>query len=356
MRRLAGWSIAALALTACGDSTGSFGDGAVRFRAVQGQSLVLYSAPPLRELRRISLQRADTTLSYLSRSADGGFYALATVSEFYGVSPADWWLLRFDGDWHQVVTRPGTALVSDGVIVSGLTPTPDGTLLVAQVFAASSGPGTYDLLVLDPMTLQLIRRIPAAGREQLYLGPGPRATTGTEVLWRKDSPCPGSLIWLDVAAVTVTDSVSFPCANSFRGARTKRQLYLFEVTQPGSRLRLQDMNTGQTLATAADTVTAFVIRADTANGQLIGERAFLLDAATLAVRGIVFLQRPGEPPFGGIGSGFIDPGSGAYVSVVLSQGPAEQGSPLFYNVTLLDLVRRRLAAAETAAEPLDIVP
>lgn len=358
-RRIAASLVAgALALLgACGDPTGA-GDGPVRFRAIDNGALVLYSAPPVRELRRFALTRGDTTIRYLRNHSDGGFYALAGW-QTAGVSqdPSAWELVRYDSDWERVASRRGNQLVTDSTMIGTLRLTADHSRLVAQLFASSGGPGTHDLLVLDPVTLQVQRRIAAGERDFLADIPGPTAEAGTEILWRNDpGNCQRSLVWFDVVTLTVADSVQFSCSFSFRGARTRHQLYLYDMQHlGGGALRLVDVTTGQVLASAPDTLFPFRIIADSARGQLLATEGGLiaLDPVTLATRDVILFQAPGEPPVGA-DSGVVHQASHSFVAGVGVPGPPHLGFPVTHRVAIVDLARGLLTHFDIV--PQAIVP
>ena len=351
-----------LAAACSGDPVGvsEFDVRAVVIAGVTTIELVEYAAPPIRELRRMTLNGGGHFVQPMVQDPGGGFYAVASAASLAGaLAPDEWEVLHYGPGWTVTASRGAAELVgSDTLVTFFLRLTPDARYLVTEVFSPPGVvPAINDLLVLDAASLELVDRRPM-GQRQLYTGLGPAGTTGSQILFfSRVAPGCVAAVWVDVANDVVADSAAVPCDYSFRGALSPDRLYLYPLVQAlPQRLLLWDPD-GAGLA-EIESERPPVLLADPARGRLVGllgNELMLLDAQTLAVQRVISLVAiPGRPS---VVMGAVDPASGALFATVERTRRCRQGiCPRDPGLMVLDLDHGAVLAELDLETAVAVVP
>lgn len=347
----------AFVVVACTDTgTGVNGDpvadGSVRLLLMtETGELVEYSAPPLTETRRFDLASALAPfVQFVTLAGDsgrGGFYAFEVPQAPVCCGPRNWSLVRYNSSWAEAARKPLTEYIGqDTVYPDNMSLTPDGRFLVGHVPMRSGGIPPQ-ILVLNAMTLDTVRRIDSNSRFPFY-GGGPVVAGGAEVvLIDYSTGCNGRAVWLDAETGLVTDSVTLPCNLVLRGFQTRRRLYVTPSTLNAqyTALLIFDVTTG-TVAHTQNTVPVSGIIADTARGRLVGftnEGIVVMNALNLAVQGVMTTDPDTTDLEGKVRFGAIHPATGVFIGDIW--GPQPCGGTCYRDptiVTLMNLDRREV--------------
>jgi len=289
-------AVALVTAAGCSLDVTSVRQGSIRFLAVvgshgPGQRLVEYMAPPLAERRSMAVYDSIGTVVPLLRDGmAGGFYAYA----YNGVSPGGTWrLVRYDADWNVAASRTAAEIADTAALgfPPALTLTADGRFLVAEIWTQ---PGySRSVLVLDPVTLVRIHRLPLPPSYFLFPPDGPTAASGTWVLVTSPNAgeCPVSFEWLDVETGLTADSATMSCEYVLKGAVTHRQVYRRgPYAVPSARNQLYDVSADAVLATGDSVSPVYLSYPFPIRGRLVwfeAGSAAVTDASTLKVLGRV---------------------------------------------------------------------
>ena len=356
------WSLVAViaACAACSGDIAGFGEGDVHFLALAAgvtagvtSRIVEYSAPPLHERRSMDLQRGDTSdVPLRTDPVRGGFYA------YRAIQGEGWQLVRFDAAWHVASAIPGPSVVgSDSLFIQAPILTPDGRYLVAYLAAVSGAPAAgAEIQVIDAQTLAPVRRI--AGNRELFVGPGPMGTTGSEILALSGSCPTRGVVWMDAATGTVTDSGSYDCARFFRGARAHGELYLTDPQAPSPGLVRVSATTGATLAqVVGDTMPLSDIAPDPVHGNLVGYGGPYLaffDPRTLGLWRMVRLPVAGS--LYTITRVTTDLATGVLVAATMRGLPSEKGLGGVLGATLVNATDGQSVMMEAPGGSIYVLP